>query len=89
LLEVRKFSKKKKHDSVDRSTDIFQIGIVDYEMLPGINPFKDDDPIGIMGRITNEEVQPPSDYNPEILPHVDTLILKALKKSKEDRWRSA
>jgi serine/threonine-protein kinase len=80
---------KKKYGSVDWSTDIFQIGIVGYEMLTGENPFLDEDPIGIMGRITNEEVKPPSEYNPEIPPQVDTVILKALEKRKEDRWRSA
>ena len=80
---------KKKYGQVDWSTDIFQIGIVGYEMLTDYNPFQDDDPIGIMGKITNEEVPAPSDYNPEIPPQVEKVILKALEKRKENRWRSA
>jgi serine/threonine-protein kinase len=80
---------RKKYGMVDWSTDIFQIGIVGYEMLTDYNPFFDDDPVGIMGNIINEEVPPPSKYNPEVTARVDTVILKALEKRKEDRWRSA
>jgi len=80
---------KKKYGRVDWSTDIFQIGIVGYEMLTDYNPFLDDDPVGIMGKIINEEVPPPSEYNPEVPARVDTVILRALEKRKEDRWRSA
>jgi len=80
---------RKKFGKVDWSTDIFQIAVVGYEMLTGINPFMEDDPVGIMGKIINEDVIPPSQLNPEISPRVDTAILKALEKRKEDRWRSA
>jgi serine/threonine-protein kinase len=80
---------RKKYGQIDWSTDIFQIGIVGYEMLTDYNPFWEDDPVGIMGKIINEEVQPPSYYNPEVSPRVDTVILRALEKRKEDRWRSA
>lgn len=80
---------RKKFGVVDWSTDIFQIAVVGYEMLTGINPFMEDDPVSIMGKIINEDVTPPSLLNPEISPHVDTVILKALEKRKEDRWRSA
>ena len=80
---------KKKYGQVDWSTDIFQIGIVGYEMLTDFNPFLDDDPVGIMGKIINEEVPPPSEYNSDVPARVDTVILRALEKRKEDRWRSA
>jgi len=80
---------KKKFGAVDWQTDIFQMGIVFYEVLTGVNPFYDDDPIGIMGKITNEDPDPPSIINPEISPELDNIILGALRKRKEDRWRSA
>ena len=80
---------RKKFGEVDWSTDIFQIAVVGYEILTGINPFMEDDPVGIMGKIINDDVTPPSHLNPEISPRVDTVILKALEKRKEDRWRSA
>ena len=65
------------------------MGIVFYEVLTGVNPFYDADPIGIMGKITNEDPDPPSIINPEISPELDNIILGALRKRKEDRWRSA
>ncbi len=80
---------KKKYGAVDWQTDIFQMGIVFYEVLTGMNPFIDDDPIGIMGKITNEDPDPPSSINPEIPPEIDNIVMGALRKRKEDRWRSA
>lgn len=80
---------RKKFGKVDWSTDIFQIAVVGYEMLTGTNPFHEDDPVGIMGKIINEDVTAPSRLNPEVSPRVDTIIVRALEKRKEDRWRSA
>ena len=80
---------KKKYGAVDWQTDIFQMGIVFYEVLTGVNPFIDEDPIGIIGKITNEDPDPPSSINPEIPPEIDNIVMGALRKRKEDRWRSA
>ena len=80
---------KKKYGKVDWSTDIFQIGIVFYEMLTGINPFFDEDLVGSMGRVINEEPEPPSNFNPDIPQVLDNLILKALQKQKQNRWTGA
>jgi len=80
---------KKKFGKVDWSTDIFQLGIVFYEMLTNVNPFYDEDSAGIMGKILYEEIEVPSTINPEIPHELDQIVLKALEKRKEDRWRSA
>ena len=61
---------KKKYGAVDWQTDIFQMGIVFYEVLTAVNPFIDEDPIGIIGKITNEDPDPPSSINPEIPPEM-------------------
>ncbi|MDP7264023.1 MAG: protein kinase, partial [Candidatus Thermoplasmatota archaeon] len=79
---------KSKFGAVDWISDIFQLGILFYEMLTGENPFFDDDPVGIMEKITDEETKPPSELNPDISKDLDSIILKALQKRKEDRWRS-
>ena len=78
-----------KFGKIDWSTDIFQLGIVMYEMLTGRNPFMDDDPAGIVTNILYETVRPPSSINPDISPSLDNLVMKALEKQKDRRWRSA
>ncbi len=79
---------KDTYGQVDWSTDIFQIGVVFYEMLTGINPFKADELAAVMGRILTINPPPPSSSNPDIPPEIDEIVMKCLEKQKEDRWRS-
>ena len=80
---------RKKFGEVDWQTDVFQLGIVFYEMLTGVNPFYDADPLGIMGNITGETPEPPSAINPDVPVFLDNIIMKALNKHKKDRWRGS
>ena len=80
---------KKKFGYVDWSTDVFQLGIIFYEILTGEHPFYDDDPAGIMGKIMEEESDPASSLDPEIPEELDDFILKAIQKQKQNRWSSA
>ncbi len=78
---------KKKYGEIDWSTDMFQLGILFYEMLTGENPFFDEDPVMIMANITSEDPEPPSSLNPDIPPELDNIVMKCLEKKKEDRWK--
>ena len=80
---------KKKFGVVDWTTDVFQLGILFFEMLTGKNPFFDEDSAGIMGNFMYEEPEPPSVYNKEVTPELDHIVMRALEKKREDRWRSA
>ena len=79
---------KKEFGKIERRTDIFQLGIVFYEMLTGTNPFQDAVAVGSIGSIMKKKPKAPSSINPEIPPEIDELILKALEKSKSQRWES-
>ena len=80
---------RKKFGNVDWQTDIFQTGIVFYEILTGMNPFADEDVASIMGNVLGFEPEPPGDVNP-MVPHIlDPVIMGALCKEKENRWSSA
>ena len=79
----------KKYGEVDWSTDVFQLGIMFYELLTGVNPFRSDDPVGIINNIVNEIPMPPSSLRSGIPPEVDAVILRALEKEKENRFISA
>ena len=80
---------KAKFGQVDWTTDIFQLGIVFYEMITRQHPFYDEDPVGIIGKITGEDPRPPSEINPMIPNELDNIIMTALEKDKAKRWRSA
>ncbi len=82
-LDKRKFGKP------DWQTDIFQTGIVFYEMLTNINPFHDEEMVGVMNNILTYAPEAPSTINPDIPHKLDQIVMKALKKQKGDRWRSA
>jgi len=82
-LDKRKFGK------IGRRTDIFQLGILFYEMLTGNNPFHDTMAVGSIGSILKKNPEAPSSINPNIPPEIDEFILKALQKSKDQRWESA
>ena len=79
----------KKYGEVDWSTDVFQLGIMFYELLTGVNPFRADDPVGIINNIINEVPVPPSSLRPGVPPEIDTVILRALEKEKDKRFSSA
>jgi len=80
---------KEQFGDMDWSTDVFQLGIVFYEVLTGVNPFYSEDPIGIVNNIVNKVPQPPSTFNAEIPEELEKIILRALEKEKGKRWSSA
>ena len=73
--------------TTDERTDIFQIGIIFYELVTAERPFKGDDITQVLYAIAKEYPKPPSIVNPEALD-VEPIILKCLQKKKEDRYQS-
>lgn len=71
----------------DERTDIFQLGIIFYELATGELPFKGEDLTEISYAITNETPKPPSEVNPEAV-ELEPIILKCLQKKKDDRYQS-
>ena len=69
-------------------TDIFQVGVMFYEMMTGINPFAGEELVECMGKVLTYNPEPPSLHNPDIPEELDNVIMKAIAKRKEDRWES-
>ena len=79
---------KRQFGKVDWQTDIFQIGVMFYEMLTGVNPFAGEDFADCMGKVLMYEPEPPSALNPAVPKELDEVVMKAIAKKKEDRWES-
>ncbi|WP_297073771.1 serine/threonine-protein kinase [Thermococcus sp.] len=72
---------------VDERTDVWQLGVLMYELSTGRRPFEGSDFVEVAGRIVMEEPVKPSELNPKAKP-LDGIILRCLRKDKEERYES-
>jgi serine/threonine protein kinase len=76
------------YGSVDDQTDVYQIGVIAYELLTGTVPYDRDNPAGTITAILSGDPTPPTEHNPELPPEIDDIVLTAMAKEKEDRYES-
>ncbi len=74
---------------VDQRTDIYSLGIILYQMLTGDVPFHAETPMAVMLKQIVEQPPAPRLKNPDISPKVEQVILKAMAKTREDRYAHA
>lgn len=78
---------KSKFGSTDERTDIWQLGVIFYQLITGQVPFDGDDFVEISSAIIYETPKKPSEINSEA-GFLDEIILKCLAKKKEERFAS-
>jgi len=73
----------------DHRTDIYQLGLIFYELLTGELPYTGSSITVVMGKIASPDVKPkpPSKINPALAKY-DGIFEKLLAKRKEDRYQS-
>jgi serine/threonine protein kinase len=74
---------------VDRRSDIFAVGICLYELLTMERLFVGESDFSTLEKVRNVEIVQPSAYNKKIPEELENIVLKALAKHPEDRYRSA
>jgi eukaryotic-like serine/threonine-protein kinase len=70
-------------------SDIYSIGVILYEALTGRVPFEGESAVAVALKQVSEAPRRPSAINPDIPPALDAVVMRALAKDPEARFKDA
>ncbi len=75
---------------VDHRGDLYSLGMTMYQMLAGRMPFDEgSSTLTILRAIDEQRIPTPSSFNPGIPKSLADIVMRAIKKEKEERFQSA
>lgn len=74
-------------DEVNQRADIYALGLIIYELITGVPPFHSSTAYGYLHKHAYTKPKPPSQLNHQISPFLESIVLKCLKKSPNDRYQ--
>jgi serine/threonine protein kinase len=74
---------------LDHRTDIFSLGIIFYEMLSGLRPFRGDTSAELISSILRDTPNPITELKANLPENVERVIRRCLMKDPKDRYQTA
>ena len=77
-----------RNELVDKSSDIYSLGVILYEIITGKKPVGGDTFIEILMQIVQKQPPPPRSLVPDIPAPLEQVCLRAMEKEKSQRYDS-
>jgi tetratricopeptide (TPR) repeat protein len=74
---------------VDGRTDVYSLGVTLYELLTQKHAHPGEDRETLLRQIINDDPLPPRRHNPAVPVDLETIVLTAMAKSRDERYVSA
>ncbi len=74
---------------LDQRSDLFSVGVVLYEMLTGKHPFRADSELATLENVRIGKYKPISSINPDVPFTLETIVDRALRVDRQERYPSA